>query len=299
MITKKEKMKIRIFLIFFIGLTFIKPSFGQSIQNKIADKTCDCLNENILLENLNDSIKACTTKAMSEFMTTAPLEERKFIGTVQGIRGMYSDVYKILPSKCYKIRKIVIEDKKKRFYTISDNSNANSHFYKGNELMENEVYKQAIKEFKKAIKIDPNFVYSIDHIAISYRKMEKFEKAINFYNKSLEIFPEGDVALMNMGVIYTHLENFEKAIQYYDKLVFYHQNNPEGYFGRAKILFLVKNYEVALDNIFIAHRIYSSNNSDYANDTSTIIKMIHEELKNNNQLDVFKMKAEEYNINLE
>ena len=151
----------------------------------------------------------------------------------------------MLPSYCYNVRRLIIEDKKNRFYKRSDNQQANFHFDKGNDFMESGDYKNAIKEFESAVKFDNNLVYAIDNLAISYRHLENYKTAIKYYNQSLDIFPEGDVALLNIAVSYSFLEDDENSIKSYSKLKFLYPDDPEGYFGLAKMYFIISSCVVS------------------------------------------------------
>ncbi len=287
-------MKHNAILIFCFFITQI--IFGQSLTEKVALNACEYLDSIDNYVQLQDSIKSSITAAIGKVMMEGTLDERKQIGTVEGIRGTLKDVYDILPSYCYNVRRLMIEEKKVMFYKKSDNFSANEHFEKGNTLMDLGDYKNSIKEFKSAIKLDKNFVYAIDHLAISYRRQENFKTAIKYYLKSLKIFPEGDIALLNIAVIYSFLEDNDNSLKYYDYLKFFYPDNPEGYFGSAKLLFIKADYESALDNLFVAHRIYNETNSDYIKDSEQLMNLMFSKLNELNKQDLIDKKAKEHNI---
>ena len=294
--TKKIKMKYFTILIFNFAMATITQ--GQTLTEKIAQNACEYLDSIDNFQVLQDSIQPSITAAMAEVMMEGTPEERKLIGTVEGIRGTLKESFEILPSYCYNVRRLVIEDKKSRFYKRSDNQQANVHFDKGNDFMENGDYKNAIKEFKSAVKSDNNFVYAIDHLAISYRHLENYKTAIKYYKQSLDIFPEGDVALLNIAVSYSFLEDDENSIKNYSQLKFLYPDNPEGYFGLAKMYFIKGDYENALDNIFIAHRIYVNTNSNYVKDSKQLMSLMFSKLKELNKMDLIDKKAKEHNITI-
>ena len=294
--TKKIKMKYFTILIFNFAMATITR--GQTLTEKIAQNACEYLDSIDNFQVLQDSIQPSITAAMAKVMMEGTPEERKLIGTVEGIRGTLKESFEILPSYCYNVRRLVIEDKKSRFYKRSDNQQANVHFDKGNDFMENGDYKNAIKEFKSAVKSDNNFVYAIDHLAISYRHLENYKTAIKYYKQSLDIFPEGDVALLNIAVSYSFLEDDENSIKNYSQLKFLYPDNPEGYFGLAKMYFIKGDYENALDNIFIAHRIYVNTNSNYVKDSKQLMSLMFSKLKELNKMDLIDKKAKEHNITI-
>lgn len=294
--TKKIRMKY--FTILILNFALVTITQGQTLTEKIVLNACEYLDSIDNFQVLQDSIQPSITAAMAKVMTEGNPEEMKLLGTVEGIRGTLKESFEMLPSYCYNVRRLIIEDKKNRFYKRSDNQQANFHFDKGNDFMESGDYKNAIKEFESAVKFDNNLVYAIDNLAISYRHLENYKTAIKYYNQSLDIFPEGDVALLNIAVSYSFLEDDENSIKSYSKLKFLYPDDPEGYFGLAKMYFIKGDYENALDNIFIAHKIYVNNNSDYVKDSEQLMSLMFSKLKDLNKMDLIDKKAKEHNITI-
>ena len=165
--------------------------------------------------------------------------------------------------------------------------------------MREKNYKIAIENFQLAIKDDSHFVLALDDMAVSYRQLNDYDNAIKYYKKSLEIYPEGNFALMNIGVVYTLKSDFKTAISYYEKLIQYHPDNAEGYFGAGKNYILLNEDEKALDNLFIAHVIYTNENSEYVKDSEKLIGALYQKMKSENKEDLFKKIAEKNNIKLD
>lgn len=290
---------MRYSLIFVLIISSLTSLHGQTLSEKIALIACERLDSIDNFETLQDSIQPSITAAMATVMMKGTLEERKQIGTVEGIRGTLKEAFEILPSHCYNVRRLIIESKRKIFYKESDNLKANVHFDKGNDYMEKEDYKSARKEFESAVKLDDKFVYAIDHLAISYRRQNNYKSAITYYKKSLVIFPEGDVALLNIAVCYSFLSDKENTMKFYNQMKYLYPDNPEGYYGAAKFQFTNGDYENALENLFISHRIYSENKSELVNDSQKLIELFYSKLKELNQLNLFDSKAKEYGITIE
>jgi tetratricopeptide (TPR) repeat protein len=281
-----------------LNLTLISILQAQTVAEKIAINACGYLDSIDNLKVLQDSIQPSIIAAAVNVMTNGNDDERKLLGTVEGIRGTLKQAFEILPNYCHNVRKLIIEDKKSKFYKRSSNKQANEYFDSGNNYMGKDEYKNAVKAFKSALNLDNNFVYAIDNLAIAYRRQEDYKTAIKYYKKSLEIFPEGDVALLNIAVSYSLVNDDENSIKYYKQLKYLYPNDPEGYFGLAKMLFIKADYEVALDNIFIAHRIYTEKKSDYIKDSEQLMGIIYSKLKELNKTELFDRKAKEYNITI-
>lgn len=63
------------------------------------------------------------------------------------------------------------------------------HNDRGCRLMNKEKYKEAMWEFKKAIKADPNYPVSHCNLAALYEKMGVRKEAINEYKAALKLQP--------------------------------------------------------------------------------------------------------------
>jgi len=189
-------------------------------------------------------------------------------------------------------------DKTLRYYKLSDNEQANLHYNQGTAFMENDELPQAISEFKSALEYDPQFVFALDHLALSYRRQKDYESALAYYNKSLAIFPEGDVALLNIAATYSYMMDIAHAARYYDQLKFLYPDNPEGSFGMARMLFMAEQYDKALDNLFVAHEMYKKANSPYLKDSEQLMHIIYAKLKELNKTDLMEQKARENHFTL-
>lgn len=281
---------------FFLLATCIK---AQTFYEKVAIKSCDCFSSLETLQELEDSVVDCVSAAMSRVLNENPADEMEILNTVDGVNVAFEEVGKLLYSYCYSVRRLIINEKESEFYQLSSNQKANEHYSTGNYFMDKGDYKKSISEFKKAVKIDKNFVLAYDHLAISYRRLEKFKQALKYYQKSMDIYPEGYLAILNTAVIYSFMNDYDKSLNYYNFLTYLYADDPEGYFGAGKILFLKSDYKNALENVFIAHIMYvNTNNTDYIKDSEHLISLMYKELKEKGMLDLFNEVAEKFNIKI-
>ncbi|WP_343584794.1 tetratricopeptide repeat protein [Flavobacterium sp.] len=285
------------FVLFLTFNSFLALN-AQNVEEKIAAKACECLEKSSKITE--DVFRDCLTKPMGELiLTDKDPKVRESINTVEGIQGMILRVQGIISKKCPNLAPEVIENKDNIFYSESKDKNAQNSYIIAKDFMRQNNYKMAVESFQLALKSDPNFVLALDDIAVSYRQLNDYDNAIKYYKKSLEIYPEGNFALMNIGVVYTLKSDFKTAIGYYEKLIQYHPDNAEGYFGAGKNYFMLKDDEKALDNIFIAHIIYTNENSEYAKDSEQLLGAIYQKMKSENKEDLFKKIAEKNNVKIE
>ena len=284
------------FLLFVI-LSFFNAN-SQTLEEKIASKACSCLEKS---KEINEEIyRNCLTNSMAEVvLKDKDAKAREGISTVEGIKSLLQKSDETIAKTCSKFLPKAAEDKSDIYYSDSKNKEAQNSYTVAKDFMLAKNYKLAIEGLQLALKQDPNFVLALDDIAVCYRQLEDYDNAIKYYKKSLDIYPEGEYALMNIGVVYSLKSDYKTAIEYYEKLIKYQPNNAEGYFGAGKNYLQINNDEKALNDIFIAHRIYSADKSEYTKDTEMLMGAIYQKMVKENKEDIFKKIAAENNIAIE
>ncbi len=79
---------------------------------------------------------------------------------------------------------------------------ANEHARLGSQYYSLGRYKEAIAEFKKALKLRPWFADIITQLGIAYRNNGELETAIETFQKAIEINPKHLPAVINLGLTY-------------------------------------------------------------------------------------------------
>lgn len=281
----------------FALLTFcLSTASAQDLITRVAMEMCNCVDTIENMDSLDVKLNRCAPIAFETILENSSEEVQEIYSTDEAFEETLKKAFEVLLSECPKIRFFIIEERRSTFYKPSDSESANRYYEAGNALLEKDEYKGAIKNYSKAIKKDPQFIYAIDNLAISYRRSGDNKNAVKYYLKSLDIYPEGSYALQNLAVAYTHMEEYNMALESYDKLVYYYPSDPEGYFGLGKVMVLVEDYEKAIDYVFIAHKIYTIQGSDYSKDTHELAIVIFNKLKEKDKLGLFYQKAKEYGI---
>lgn len=271
---------------------------SQTLEEKIAKKACTCLQES---KELNEEIyRNCLTNSMAEVvLNDKDAKVREGINTVEGIKSLLQKSDEVIGKTCPQFSPKATESKSDIYYSDSKIKAAQNAYTIAKDLMRDKKYKLAIESLQIALKQDPNFVLALDDIAVCYRQLEDYDNAIKYYKKSLEIYPEGEYALMNIGVVYTLKSDFKTAIDYYEKLIKYQPENAEGYFGAGKNYLALNNDEKALSAIFIAHKIYTADKSEYTKDTEMLMGAIYQKMVKENKEELFKKIAAENNVVIE
>lgn len=284
-------------ILFTFMLLYSIFSFSQSLEERAAIETCNCLAnyEKPSEKNFSECIGNSFAKT---FMEEKDDKIREKANTVEGITTIMREIKALLPETCNVVKEEKIKAKREVHYADSDNQSAANYYTMAKDMMITGKYELAIEGFQLAIKEDKNYVLAYDDMAACYRKLDDYDNAIKYYKKSLAIYPEGNFSLMNIAVVYSLKSDFKNSVRYYEKLIDYEPNNAEGYYGAGKAYFGLKEYEKALDNIFKAHRIYTNENSDYKADSEKIMAMMYQKLKAEDKEALFIKIAESNNIKL-
>ncbi len=88
---------------------------------------------------------------------------------------------------------------------------ANKYFTIAKQDQDKSEYKQAIKNYKKTIKIDNKYAEAYSNLGYCYRKTQDYDRALNSYKKALQIDPKLAPAHEYIGEAYAELGKFDKA----------------------------------------------------------------------------------------
>ena len=85
-------------------------------------------------------------------------------------------------------------------------------FYQKGQLdFEEKKYKEALKNYQKAVEIDKNFAFAWDNIGLCNRYLENYEDAIVAYEKSIKINPKGLMPLQNLAIVYSYKKDYKNC----------------------------------------------------------------------------------------
>lgn len=80
-------------------------------------------------------------------------------------------------------------------------------------------YDEAIKYFKRAIKLNSNFVEAHNNLGVAYAKQGNYSKAIECYKKATQKNLNYATPFNNIGVAFYRLGYLEKAVKYFEKAI--------------------------------------------------------------------------------
>ncbi|MGR3311188.1 MAG: tetratricopeptide repeat protein [Candidatus Brocadiales bacterium] len=91
-------------------------------------------------------------------------------------------------------------------------NDANGHFNLGIESAKMGKLNEAIKEWEKAVDMDPKFIKAHNYLARSYYTNERFDDALNEYKKIVELDPANAMAQVSIGFVYRIKRMHDEAI---------------------------------------------------------------------------------------
>jgi tetratricopeptide (TPR) repeat protein len=165
-----------------------------------------------------------------------------------------------------KVEKIIFKK-----YDISE-----AHFKKGYCLLTLLDYNSALKEFEKAIKIDPSYVTAYFNIGLCYYNMNNKKYAIKYFSKILEYYPLDIEAFINLVKCHREMGNSKNSFDLLVKKIpdfLKKEKNfvgkiPKLYYETGMSLLRMEKYEEA-KNYFKKCRDYETN-KNHKNDIQLI-----------------------------
>jgi len=137
--------------------------------------------------------------------------------------------------KGYLPNRVFIEKKR---IEISEN-----HLYKGNTLMNKRNFEEAEKEFREAIKINPNYADAHNNLGILLQNLNRYEEAEKEYRESIRINPNYAEAHNNLGNLLQNLNRYEEAEKEYREAIRINPNYILAYQNLSELYFVIKNYQ--------------------------------------------------------
>jgi tetratricopeptide (TPR) repeat protein len=125
-------------------------------------------------------------------------------------------------------------------------------FAKGESLILEKKFNEAIIAFDKVIDISPDYPNAYYNRGRAYRMLNRFEQAIKDFNKAIELDPMDAAKYNNRGLTYMRLGKCELAIEDFNKIIELDKTHFSARVGRAMCRNELKQYELALSDLDVA-----------------------------------------------
>ena len=231
--------------------TNLKPDAKIENQRKFIEQSTEVINK-----NKNKKIKA------NNFLNT-----QKAFSRIKKIKFSY--LKRILKFLILFLMFLFIY--KACFYDECSN-NAVCYYLKAQEAEKNIEYDKAFSFYKKAIRVDRNYIEAFNSRGLLHQKLEKHDKAIRDFSNIIEIDETNWLAFHNRANSYTAQGDKKYSIEYkkamidYDKSIELNGNNENGvsFFNRGLLKEKIE-VEACDDFVYSCDREYSEGCDRYNN----------------------------------
>ena len=99
----------------------------------------------------------------------------------------------------------------------------------GTILIDKKNFNQGLVNYKKSLKINPNYAEGHNNLGIAFYKLGQFNESIDSYQRAIKIKPNFSKAHNNLGLAYKELEKFTESINNYQKAIKINPKYAEAY----------------------------------------------------------------------
>lgn len=145
-----------------------------------------------------------------------------------------------------------------RYYTRSidldplgrdrDGNAGETYIYLGQLYFNSENYTEAIRDFNKALSVNPKSWLAMSDLGTCYAKLGRLDQAESFYLKSLRFNPSNDLSFFNLGKLYAEKKQPARSARYYSQFIKINPQHPTAYLLRADQYYKSGVYEQAVED---------------------------------------------------
>ncbi len=103
------------------------------------------------------------------------------------------------------------------------------------QLPKKSMWKKEVSEYKKALRIDPNFAEAHFNLGVAYQEKGNLKKAIAEYQKTVQIYPNYLEAHNNLGILYFRKGMLDQALAEYQKTIEIKPDYAKGYYNIGSV----------------------------------------------------------------
>ncbi|HRZ86817.1 MAG TPA: tetratricopeptide repeat protein [bacterium] len=110
------------------------------------------------------------------------------------------------------------------------------YYTRGHDLVKDKKFGDAIDQFKKAVKANPNNAAARNSLALCYQETGKLDEALEEFKEVLRIDPGFAQVHYNLGNVYVLREEPEKAVYEYTKAIELDPKDIDAYYNLGSVL---------------------------------------------------------------
>ena len=170
---------------------------------------------------------------------------------------------------------------------------ADAWFNKGNTAYDTQNYDEAIKCYKEAIALDPDFVSAYYNLGVIYGKKGMLDESIAAYKKALEINPDYYMARNDLASAYMKKNMLDEAISELQKILAIKPDLPHAHFNLGYCYLSKGDKHLAANHFYKAGMLFADRgNKDWTQKS-------YEQLKKTNAGELEKALLERMNADKE
>lgn len=118
-------------------------------------------------------------------------------------------------------------------------------FEKGLNKAEKGKSEDAIKAFKDAIRVYPNYLDAINNLAVEYMKVARYPEATEQLKLALQLSPEAPLPHLNLGIVFNEQKQYHEAETELTKAIQLDFKNPLAHFQLGIACFQLSDFKRA------------------------------------------------------
>jgi tetratricopeptide (TPR) repeat protein len=158
----------------------------------------------------------------------------------------YVDIYDKIAEAFKKNRFNEYVEKITDIASRSGTQKASHYFNFGNNYTELKKYDQAIKNYQKAIDLDPKYTSAYSNMGFVLNNQRKYKEAVELLNKAIELDPKNSQSYNNKGYAFKELKRYDEALAAYLKVIEIDPKNSLAYINMVSILKKLERYYEAI-----------------------------------------------------
>jgi tetratricopeptide (TPR) repeat protein len=119
---------------------------------------------------------------------------------------------------------------------------------RGCVYIQKQVWDEAAREFRKAIKMEPDYAEAYNNLGLCMLYANKAEEALEALQQALDLFPGWAIAEANLGLAFQRCGQMDDAIACYEKSVLKNRKQPSVFLALGDAYAAVGKIDKALDS---------------------------------------------------
>ncbi len=145
----------------------------------------------------------------------------------------------------------IVDEKTAAIQQIKEGTKLSPAFYRmrfmlANIYRDSRLYREAVEEYGKYLKVFPNYGPAYNGMALTYSETQQLVKAEEILLKGIDKAPEYAPLYSNLGHVYVRMGKNDEAMKYYDKALAINPQLPEAWNNKILLLIDTKQYDKAL-----------------------------------------------------